>query len=800
MKISFNWLKKYLDIPQSAQEIGDLLTHSGLEVEGIELHESIPGGLKNMVIGQVLSCEKHPNADKLSKTTVEVGNGTVLPIVCGAPNVAAGQKVVVALPGAQIFPEGKEPFTIQKTKVRGEVSEGMLCAEDELGLGHSHEGIMVLDTPLPVGTPAAQYFEVETDHVLEIGLTPNRADAASHYGVARELKALFKKSLYINPVEYGHKGSFPNPIVIDLQNAEACPRYAGVYVRGIQVKPSPEWLQKALKTIGLNPINNVVDATNYVLHGLGQPLHAFDADKIKGGKVVVRMADAGTVFHTLDGKERQLQKNDLVIADAEKPMCIAGVFGGKDSGVAESTQNIFIESAYFHPDFVRKTAQRLAIKTDSSFRFERGTNPEMVVPALKYAASLIQELAGGELSEVLEVYPSPVLPFEVSLKWNRLHKLIGEELPKERVKEILALLEIAVVKEDSEALHLHVPAYRVDVQREADVVEEILRIYGYNNIATNTHLSTDFLASFPEKDSDKTKLNIGRFLVAQGFYEIYTNSLTKTAHLADESKAVKMLNALSTELDVMRQSLLPSALETAVFNLNRKQKDLKLFEFGYVYQKVDSATKYLENQHLSVVVSGSKQAETWQQKSQNLSFFDLKNIVSNVLNQLGVLNFHLQHTQNRLFAQCVEIVTQNKSIGLFGQLSKEALKTFDIKQEVYAAELHYDTILAMKQKPLVYKELSKYPEVRRDLSLVLDKKVRFEDIEKMARKVEPVLLRNINVFDVFEGETLGNGKKSYSVSYMLLDENKTLTDQEIDTVMDKMIAAYEKDLGALIRR
>ena len=796
MKISFNWLSQYINISQSPNEVAHLLTHSGLEVEGVEAHESLPGGLKNFVIGKVLTCEKHPNADKLTKTTVDVGNGTVLPIVCGAPNVAAGLKVIVALVGAEIRMEGKEPFAIQKAKVRGEVSEGMICAEDELGIGHSHEGILVLDTDLPTGTLASDYFNVEVDHVLEIGLTPNRADAASHFGVARELKALLKQDLLVNPNEYPFKGKFASPVKVMVENTEACPRYSGVYMRGVEIKPSPEWLQKALKTIGLSPINNVVDATNYVLHGLGQPLHAFDAAQLAGSTIVVKMADSNTTFITLDGKERKLNENDLVIADAEKAACIAGVFGGKDSGVSASTKNIFIESAYFNPDFVRKTAQRLAIKTDSSFRFERGTNPDMVVPALKFAANLIQEIAGGELSELIDIYPNPILPFEVMLKWNRLNKIIGEELPSERVKEILGLLEINIVKEDSETLYLQVPAYRVDVQREADVVEEILRVYGYNNIQTKPYLSTEFLASFPERDTDKTKQNLGRLLVAKGFSEIYTNSLTGISNVKEENTAVKILNALSSELDVMRQSLIPSALGTMAHNINRKQKEVKVFELGYVYEMAEKGPKYRETQHLSIVISGAQESESWKQKAQSVSFNDLKNAVADTLAQLGINNFSLKKADQKWMSNCVEIVAQNKTIGVFGQISKSALKTFDCKQDVFAAEINLDLLFALKQKALVYKDLSKFPEVRRDLSLILDKKVKYQEIEACIKTFP--LIKEVNLFDVFEGESLGKNKKSYAVSFMLMDETKTLEDNVISTTFAQIILALESKFDAKI--
>lgn len=801
MKISFNWLKKFISINESPEEVAHLLTHSGLEVEGVEQHESIPGGLKGYVIGYVSTCERHPNADKLSKTTVEVGNGVVLPIVCGAPNVAAGQKVIVALPGAIVRMEGKEPFLIQKTKIRGEVSEGMICAEDELGIGHSHAGILVLETDKPAGTPAADHFQIESDHILEIGLTPNRADAASHFGVARELKAILNRELTLNPWSNTDKGTFASPVTVDVQHTEACPRYAGVYIKGVQVKPSPEWLQKALHSIGLAPINNIVDVTNYMLHGLGQPLHAFDADKIAGAKIVIRNPKEKTSFATLDGKERSLETNDLIIYDQDEPLCIAGVFGGKNAGVSGTTQHVFVESAYFHPDWIRKTAQRLGIKTDSSFRFERGTNPEMVVPALLQAIELILEVAGGEASKVIDHYQSPIKPFSIELNWSRLDKLIGEQLPKDRVRQILSLLDIQIKQEIGDTLRLEVPVYRVDVTREADIVEEVLRIYGYNNIQSKSYLSSEYLAAFPEKESDKTKLNIGKLLVAKGFFEVYSNSLTQANYLEDDAKAVKILNALSSELDVMRQSLLPSALQAVSYNINRRQKDIKVFETGYVYFLQEGKKKYQENQRLSVVQSGAVFSESWQQKAQPATFNDFKNTISEVLFQLGVSNYTLQKQSNhKWLGQSVEVLAQNKMVGVFGIVSKEALKVFDIKQEVFAAEIDLETVFGLKQKSLVFKELPKYPEVRRDLSLVLDKKIRFEQIEKLARKLEPILLKKVNLFDVFEGESLGKDKKSYSISYMLVDEAKTLTDAEIDAVMTRMIEGYEKEIGAIIRR
>jgi phenylalanyl-tRNA synthetase beta chain len=800
MKISYNWLKQHIDISESPEEISAKLTKAGLEVEGIEEYESIKGGLKGLVIGYVLTCEKHPGADKLSKTTVDVGNGTILPIVCGAPNVAAGQKVVVALVGTTMYPGEGEPFKISKAKIRGEVSEGMICAEDEIGLGKSHAGIMVLETNLPLGTPASEYFKIENDYTIEIGLTPNRADAASHLGVARDLKALLKRNLKEAKVETPKaKGS---KVEIIIENKEACPRYAGLTISGISVKESPEWLKNRLKAIGLNPINNVVDITNYILHDLGQPLHAFDLDKVKGNKVIIKTLPKDTEFVTLDGVKRKLSDKDLMICNAEAPMCIAGVFGGQESGVNVATKNIFLESAYFSPDSVRKTSQFHGLKTDASFRFERGTDPNMPVTALLKAAQLIVEVAGGEISsEVTDLYAAPVNDFKIETTYSYINRLIGKQLEKSVVKEILTGLNIAIVSEKEEELKLSVPAYKVDVQRPADIVEEVLRIYGYDNIELSDRLSAAYLADFPEKDKDKLQKLVGSMLAGSGFNEILTNSMTKPAYadfLGVTDRSVEVLNKLSEELGVMRQSLLFSGLEILNYNINRRQKDLKLFEFGKTYSKEEG--KYKESNRLALFVTGAIQTESWNVTAKEADFFYLNTVVTKILQKLNLSDAQQQTTELKAFAQGINYVKNNKVIASVGKVQDKALKLADIKQTVYYAEFDADALLKAYKNAIQFRELNKYPEVRRDLSLVLDKAVTFEQIRQMALKLEKKLITDINVFDVYEGKNLGEGKKAYAISFILQDFEQTLTDKVIDNTMQKLMTSFEKELGAVIRK
>ncbi|HWZ22526.1 MAG TPA: phenylalanine--tRNA ligase subunit beta [Cytophagaceae bacterium] len=804
MKISYNWLKQHIDLTESPEAISAKLTKAGLEVESVEEYESIKGGLKGLVIGQVLTCEKHPGADKLSKTTVDVGNGTILPIVCGAPNVATGQKVVVALVGTTMYPATGEPFKISKAKIRGEVSEGMICAEDEIGLGASHEGIMVLNTSLALGTPAAEYFKIENDFTIEIGLTPNRADAASHLGVARDLKALLKRELKgeklkVESLKIEKAGA---KIEVVVENKEACPRYAGLTISGITVKESPDWLKNRLKAIGLNPINNVVDVTNYILHDLGQPLHAFDLAKVKGNKVIVKTLPKDTEFITLDGIKRKLSEKDLMICNAEAPMCIAGVFGGLESGVNATTKAIFLESAYFSPDFVRKTSQFHGLKTDASFRFERGTDPNMPVDALLKAAKLIVEIAGGTVSsKVTDIYPEKVKDFKVETSYSYINRLIGKTLEKSLVKDIITGLNITIETEKEDELKLSVPPYKVDVQRPADIVEEVLRIYGYDNIELSDRLSAAYLADFPEKDKDKIQKLIGSMLAGSGFNEILTNSMTKPLYadyLGIADKSVEVLNKLSEDLGVMRQSLLFSGLEILNYNINRRQKDLKLFEFGKIYSKEEG--KYKEGNCLALFITGSIQSESWNTQTKETDYFYLNSIVHKVLQKLNSGDAQQQKSELTYFSYGVNYIKNNKIIASLGKVQEKALKLADIKQPVYYAEFDADALLKAYKNNIQFQELNKYPEVRRDLSLVLDKNVTFEQIRQFALKQEKKLITDINVFDVYEGKNLGENKKSYSVSFTLQDFEQTLTDKVIDNTMQKLIAGFEKELGAVIRK
>ncbi|HVE00044.1 MAG TPA: phenylalanine--tRNA ligase subunit beta [Cytophagaceae bacterium] len=800
MKISYNWLKQHIDLTESVEEIAAKLTKAGLEVESIEEYESVKGGLKGLVIGQVLTCEKHPGADKLSKTTVDVGNGTVLPIVCGAPNVAAGQKVIVALVGTTVYPLTGEPFKISKAKIRGEVSEGMICAEDEIGLGSSHAGIMVLQTDLPLGTPGAAYFKIETDYTIEIGLTPNRADAASHLGVARDLKALLNRDL--NEIKTTSPKATGKKIEIIVENKEACPRYTGLTISGLAVKDSPDWLKNRLKAIGLNPINNVVDITNYILHDLGQPLHAFDQDKIKGNKVIVKTLPKDTEFVTLDGVKRKLSDKDLMICNAQEPMCIAGVFGGLESGVTASTKSIFLESAYFSPDFVRKTSQFHALKTDASFRFERGTDPNMPVTALLKAAQLIIEIAGGEItSEVTDIYSTPVNDFKIETSYSYINRLIGKTLERSLIKEILQGLNIQIELEKDDQLKLSVPPYKVDVQRPADIVEEVLRIYGYDNIELSDRLSAAYLADFPEKDKDKLQKLIGSMLAGSGFNEILTNSMTKPVYaefLGVQAQSVEVLNKLSEELGVMRQSLLFSGLEILNYNINRRQKDLKLFEFGKVYNKEEG--KYKEGNRLALFVTGTVQDESWNVTAKEADYYYLNSVVTKILQKLNLADAQQQKSELTAFAQGINYIKNNKVIASLGRVHDKALKLADIKQPVYYAEFDADALLKGYKNAIQFRELNKYPEVRRDLSLVLDKSVTFEQIKQLALKQEKKLITDMNVFDVYEGKNLGEGKKAYAISFTLQDYEQTLTDKVIDSTMQKLMSSFEKELGAVIRK
>lgn len=809
MKISYNWLKQYIDIPETAEEIGKTLTDTGLEVESVEPFETVKGGLKGLVIGEVLTCSKHPNADKLSVTTVNVGD-RILPIVCGAANVAAGQKVVVALPGTTVHPTKGESFAIKATKIRGEVSEGMICAEDEIGLGESHAGIMVLTTTAPNGTLAAEYFNVQTDFVIEIGLTPNRADAASHMGVARDIKAAKNRVLKVPAVDDFKIENKNLTIPVEVENIEACPRYSAVTISGVRVSESPEWLKYRLKSIGLTPINNIVDITNFVLHETGQPLHAFDADKITGKKVIVKTLPAGTKFKTLDDKERTLTANDLMICNSEEPMCIAGVFGGIKSGISASTTNIFLESAYFAADYVRKTGMHHQLKTDASFRFERGTDPNLTVYALKRAALLIKEITGGSFSsDVVDVYPAKIENRLITVKDKNITRLIGKAIPREEVFTILENLEIRIVQKEVETFAVSVPPYRVDVMQEADVVEEILRIYGFNKIELTETAGTDYLAEFPEKDINKFKRTLGAQLVGNGFYEILTNSLTNVAYqqkhnLSFNGTPVEMLNKLSEEQGILRQTMLFTGLEVCAYNINRKQKDLKLFEFGKIYWKNevgDDVTKrYTEEERLAVYISGNTETENWQSKTKAVTYFDLAQQVVQLMEKSNLENIKQEKLNDPLFEYGMQLLKGNKEIGKLGKVKTSLTKDFGIKQEIFYADLNTALLFRSASPKFVVQEVPKFPEVRRDLSLVLDKQVTFDEIRTLVLSTEKKLVKDIIAFDVYEGDKIPAGKKAYALGFTLLDESKTLTDEEIEKVMTRLMGAFEGKMGAVIRK
>lgn len=804
MKISYKWLKELIDITESPEEIGKLLTGTGLEVEGIEEVESIRGGLKGVVVAEVLTCEKHPEADRLKITTVDAGLEQPLHIVCGAPNVAAGQKVILATVGATLYPTGSdEPLVLKKSKIRGAVSEGMICAEDELGLGHSHDGILVLDTTLPNGTPAAEYFGISSDYLIEIGLTPNRSDAASHYGVARDLRAVLDRAIKLPSIDSFAVENHDLPIEVIVENTEAAPRYAGLTMTGVKVGESPEWLKQRLNTIGIRSINSIVDITNYICHDLGQPMHAFDAAKITGNKVIVKTVAAGTPFVTLDGTERKLSDSDLMICNAQEPMCIAGVFGGLTSGVTEETTSIFLESAYFSPVWVRRTAQRFSLKTDSSFRFERGTDPNMPVYALQRAALLIKEIAGGAISsEITDLYPNPVADFEVPVSYRHVDRLLGKPLDKSLIKGILNGLDIKIEGEDESGFTAIVPPYRVDVQREADVIEEILRIYGFGQIELSEGLSSDFLSDFPVNDPEKLKMRLSELLAANGYNEIITNSLTKPepqAALGDSvfGNAVKIMNYLSEDLSVMRQTLIFTGLEVVAYNANRRQKDLKIFEFGKTYH--ESNGKFSEKERLALFISGNHQEETWLEKSREVTFHDLAGAVNQVLTAMKVKHVEKEAADSNIFKEGITLTLNKKPLVSFGLLKPALTKGADIKAPVYFADFDWDYLLKQYNSAVQFKEVARFPEVRRDLSLVVEKKITFEELRQIAYKTERQLLRSVNVFDVYEGANL-EGKKSYSISFILQDDQQTLTDKVIDKSMQRLIATYEKELGAIIRK
>jgi phenylalanyl-tRNA synthetase beta chain len=808
MKISYNWLKQFLQVDWEENKTSELLTDLGLEVEGIETKESIKGSLEGILVGEVLTCDQHPNADRLKITTVDLGTGDPVQIVCGAPNVAAGQKVPVATIGTTLYDDKGVGFKIKKGKIRGEESHGMICAEDELGLGTSHDGILILNKKLKVGTPAAEVFNIETDQVFEIGLTPNRADAMSHYGVARDFRAgLIQHGInleLITPsVSDFHVEQRRLRIDVEVENKDLAPRYCGISIVDVEVKDSPEWIQNRLKSIGITPKNNIVDITNYVLHELGQPLHAFDASKIKGNKVIVKTLAQGTKFTTLDEVERELHSEDIMICDAESnPLCIAGVFGGINSGVSEKTTSIFLESAYFNPVSIRKTAKRHALNTDASFRFERGIDINFTEYALKRAALLIEEYAGGKVaSDVMDFYPEKIEDFQVFLSYESAFRLIGQEIDKETIKNILASLEIKISSETEGGLGLTIPSYRVDVQREADIIEEILRVYGYNNIKFSHKLNTSI--SFNSNKDVSLENIVANQLTTLGFNETMANSLTKEEYssFSENFKSefnVTMLNPLSNDLKVMRQSLLFSGLESISYNLNRKNNSLKLYEFGKTYHKYEKG--YQEDKHLTIFVSGARTKDTWTSLTQNSEFFYLKGIVMSILERIGVTNIKTSPVKSDVFSEGIVLSLGKNKLVEFGVIKKKILKEFGIKQEVLFADFDWTSILSISgKKKIKVSMLPKFPSVKRDLALLLDQKITFKEIYDLAFQSERNLLKDVGLFDVYQGDKLPEGKKSYAVSFVLQDNNKTLEDRQIDKIMQKLQQSFEKNLGAVLR-
>ena len=820
MNISYNWLKDYLDFDLQPDEVAAALTSIGLETGGVEEVQTIKGGLEGLVIGEVLTCEEHPNSDHLHITTVNVGGAEPLQIVCGAPNVAAGQKVVVAVNGTKLY-DGDECFTIKRSKIRGVESNGMICAEDEIGIGTDHAGIIVLPADAVVGTPAKEYYNVKSDYVLEVDITPNRVDATSHFGVARDLAAYLKQN--------GKPANLKRPSVdafkiddevpaieVVVENKEACLRYSGITIKNVTVKESPEWLQNRLKVIGLRPINNVVDITNYILHGVGQPLHSFDADKIKGNKVVVRSATEGAKFVTLDGVERTLTDRDLMICNVEEPMCIAGVFGGLDSGVTEQTKNVFLESATFHPTWIRKTARRFGLNTDASFRYERGLDPNQTVEVMKRAALLIQEVAGGTITGAIQdIYPVPVAPYRVELTYDKVNTLIGKVIPVETVKSILESLEMMIVSETAEGLVIDVPVYRIDVQRDVDVIEDILRIYGYNNVEFSDNVKSNLSYQTPTDRSYKLQNLISEQLCGCGFNEILNNSLTRSAYYDNlstypVSHCVMLMNPLSADLNCMRQTLLFGGLESVEHNAKRKNGNIRFFEFGNCYdynidhkKEGETLAEFSEDYRLGLWVSGSRVDNNWAHPNEKSSVYELKAYVENILVRLGV---NLQkvifgNLANDIYSAGLSITTSSgRQLGTMGIVSPKICKELDIETDVYYAELSWTLLMKeIKKSKVTFSEISKFPAVKRDLALLLEKNVQFAEIEKIATESERKLLKDVALFDVYEGKNLPAGKKSYAVSFYLQDEGKTLNDKQIDAIMKKIQTNLEQKLGAQLR-
>jgi phenylalanyl-tRNA synthetase, beta subunit, non-spirochete bacterial len=818
MKISYNWIKDYLKIDLEPAKVAEILTAIGLEIEGMEEWVSLKGGLEGVVIGEVLTCKKHPDADKLSVTTVDIGGPQPLQIVCGAPNVAAGQKVSVATVGTVVF-KGNESMEIRKSKIRGELSEGMICAEDELGLGNSHNGIMVLDNNAKPGTPAASYFKIAKDYVFEIGLTPNRIDSGSHFGVARDLAAYLNLNTGMNQkavltsVSAFKPDNNNNPYEVIIENTTDCPRYTGITISGVTIGESPEWLKNRLRAVGLNPINNVVDVTNFVQYEVGQPLHAFDADKIEGKKVIIKNLPEKSKFITLDNAERSLSSRDLMICNSKEGMCIAGVFGGIKSGIIASTKNIFLESAYFNPVAIRKTSKRHGLKTDASFRFERGADPNITTWALKRAIMLIKEIAGGKISsDIVDVYPNPIKNVQVDVNYSNINRLIGKKIEPQTIKKILSLLDIEITQDDGVNLKLVIPSYRVDVKQEADVIEDILRIYGYNNVEVSMHVNSTL--SYPEKPNKEKIVNIISDLLSNnGFSEIMCNSLCPAAWYEqsddfDKEQLVMLANPLSSDLNAMRQSLLFGGLNSVIWNINRQNLDLKLYEFGHCYfyhksgESYPKVANYIEKASLDLFISGNTGRQSWNSKTNPSDFFNIKSSVEMILSRLGVNPESLSsgETDKKYFAESSTYLVNNKIVAEAGRISKNYLSKFDIGQDVYWGHIEWDLLLKLiKTHSITFHDLPKYPSVKRDLALLLDKGIKFGQIRDIAFRTEKNILHDINLFDVYESDNLGKNKKSYAVSFILCDDLKTMTDKNIDKIMSNLIKAFENELNAQIR-
>ena len=820
MNISYNWLKEYLDFDLQPEEVAAALTSIGLETGSVEEVQTIKGGLEGLVVGEVLTCEMHPNSDHLHVTTVNVGSGEPLQIVCGAPNVAAGQKVIVAVNGTKLY-DGDKEFTIKRSKLRGVESNGMICAEDEIGVGTDHAGIIVLPSDTPVGLPAKEYYNIKSDYVLEVDITPNRVDATSHFGVARDLAAYLKQNgkpaeLKRPSVEAFQIEDETPAIEVVVENTEACLRYSGVTIKGVTVKESPEWLQNRLRTIGLRPINNVVDVTNYILHGMGQPLHSFDAGKINGGKVIVKAANEGDKFVTLDGVERTLTARDLMICNTEKPMCIAGVFGGLESGVTEETTDVFLESATFHPTWIRKTARRFGLNTDASFRYERGLDPNATIYILKYAALLIKEVAGGTITGAIQdVYPKVFEPYKVNLTYEKINSLTGKVIPAETVKSIVDSLEMKITSETEEGLSLEVPVYRIDVQRDVDVIEDILRIYGYNNIEFSDHVKSSLSYQTPTDHSYKMENLISEQLCGYGFNEILNNSLTRSAYYEalttyPESHCIKLMNPLSADLNCLRQTLLFGGLESIEHNMKRKRGNIHFYEFGNCYdfnaenkKEGEALSPYSEEYHLGIWVCGNRVENNWAHPNEKTSIYELKAYVENILVRLGVSlkKVIFGNLTNDIYDAGLSLTTQSgKALGSLGIVSHKICKAMDIDTEVYYAELRWTALMKeTKKNKVTYTDLSKFPGVKRDLALLIDKSVAFAEIQKIAFESERKLLKEVTLFDVYEGKNLPEGKKSYAVSFFLEDETKTLNDKQIDAIMKKIQTNLEQKVGAQLR-